>query len=172
MTSQLQPLTSLLEKQVTLQQQADTLLKRLKRALISGDTESIMSINEQLLTLGKTIKQTEQERQQWLHEKGYGNQSLKDMLPNLPASEQKNVTQLRHRLRKTIETVQREKAETDTLIQQSMDWVHQTVKNIADQIQPQQTNQQAYGPNTTSKKTHGSQPTVQAIRKSIIERKA
>ena len=137
MTTSLQSLTALLEKQVTLQQQADRLLKQLKRALIGGDTDTMMAINKELLTLGKTIRNTEDERQRWLNEKGYPQQSLKELLPTLPNNERQQIASLRNRLRTTIEHVQREKAETDSLIHQSMDWVHQTVKTIASQLQPE-----------------------------------
>lgn len=177
MTSSLQPLTALLEQQVSLQQQADALLKSLKRALISGDTEAIMAINKELLALGNTIKQSEQDRQRFLHDKGYTQSRLKDLLPALPNTDRQHIASLRNRLKTTIENVQREKAETDSLIQQSMDWVNQTVKAIAHQLQPEAQTHQTYSPNRNNTKNHASTPqssasSTQTLRKSIIERKA
>lgn len=188
MTTSIQPLTSILEKQVTLQQQVDALLQRMKKALITGDTATITKLNTALFELGKEIQQLEINRQQWLAEKGYTTQTLKELLPQLPKNEQATVSELRNRLRKTIQHVQAEQKSTESLIHQSMDWVSQTVQTIADQLQPQNGSTSHYGPLKQGTAGHGktgaSKPQAygpkashnkassQTSAKSIIERKA
>jgi chromosome segregation ATPase len=185
MTTSIQPLTAILEKQVTLQHQVDALLQRMKKALVSGDTQTITELNTALFELGKEIQQLEVHRQTWLTEKGYATSTLKELLPQLPKRDQATVSELRNRLRKTIQHVQAEQKSTESLIHQSMDWVSQTVQTIADQLQPESNSTSHYGPQKNNGKKSGgtkpqaygsplmkNKPTTPSSSKSIIERKA
>jgi hypothetical protein len=121
---------------------------RLKKSiLLANKPQDLMSVDRELLRLSQKTLQLEKQRQTFMTETGYSQFSLKELIPQLNASQRPTFQKLHTRLGRAVEDSKRLNGETQVLLKLSLHWVNDTLRIISNALVPKGASYTAQGSN-------------------------
>lgn len=139
-----------------------------RQILVSGQPQKLVSIDRELTALGKKSGELAKEREVLTRQLGWEKQTLKSLIPQMPAQFEPRFTLTRDRLHRAAMDVERLNRENRDLLNLSLKWVRDTVEVIAAAMNPEGASYTAQG----GKKLKQNTPNDQAPTQSTVIRSA
>lgn len=164
---QLTTLLHLLESETRQLEAAREQLNLKRQVLVSGQPQGLVPIDRELMALSKKASEIYREREALTQQMGWGQQTLKSRIPNMPAQFVPRFTHTRDRLYRTAMDVQRLNQESQDLLNLSLKWVQDTIEVIAGALSPEGASYTAQGgkkskQNTTHDQTAGQSTVIRS----------
>lgn len=161
-------LLELLESETRQLEAAREQLNLKRQVLVSGQPQGLVPIDRELMALSKKAGELAKEREALTRQMGWEKQTLKSLIPQMPAQFMPRFTATRDRLQRAALDVERLNRENRDLLTLSLKWVQDTVEVIAATLNPEGASYTAQG----SKKGHPKASSNQAPAQSTVIRSA
>lgn len=138
-------LYGILEEEVRQQQAIAEKLAHKSELLASNKPQGLGKLDRELMTLAQKATQLEKQRQAAISELGHAGSTLKNVIPQLPATEVPRFQQVRDRLITTAKATERLNRDNQDLLTLSLQWIQDTVEIIANALTPEAASYNAQG---------------------------
>ncbi len=137
-SEQMQAMKALLDEEITLYGQIETLLGEKKPLIVKGDLEALFQLDTQLEALTERARNLEQERLEMMNRMGQARtQTLKDFITTVDHAQYKNAFgEARAQLTQSVENIQQLSQANQDLLTQSIRFIEQSVGVIAGMLAP------------------------------------
>lgn len=146
---QLSALLSLLENETRQMEATRDQLNIKRQILVAGKPKELVAIDRQLMALSKKATELAKEREALTRQMGCPQETLKSMIPRMPAQFIPRFTTARDKLHRTAMDVRQLNRENRELLNLSLKWVQDTVEVIASALNPEGASYTPQGNKTT-----------------------
>lgn len=134
---QLSELLRLLESETRQMEAARDQLNIKRQILVEGKPKELVAIDRQLLALSKKANELAREREALTLQLGCPQETLKSMIPRMPAQFIPRFRLVRDQLQRAAMDVEQLNRENRELLNLSLKWVQDTVEVIANALNPE-----------------------------------
>lgn len=159
---QLNTLLDLLENETRQLESAREQLNAKQQILVSGKHQQLAAVDRTLMAISKKAQELAKERVELTQRMGCSQQTLKALIPQMPAHYIPRFTSARDHLQRAALDVERLNRENRDLLTLSLQWVQDTVTVIAAALNPESASYTAAGTRKTKQGPTDDQMPVQS----------